>query len=61
MEDQLLAAVVSMERPDLEQLKVLRLPTKEGRTKMLGPHILLAIPGEVWGLLFLELNSMVLC
>lgn len=73
LEDQLLAAVVSMERPDLEQLKVCGLPTKEGRTKMLSPHILLPIPGEGWGcslfslmclvgsLLFLELIITVLC
>lgn len=34
LEDQLLAAVVSMERPDLEQLKVRGVPIKEGRQKM---------------------------
>lgn len=31
LEDQLLAAVVSMERPDLEQLKVCEVPTQQGR------------------------------
>ena len=31
LEDQLLAAVVSMERPDLEQLKVREVPTQQGR------------------------------
>lgn len=37
LEDQLLAAVVSMERPDLEQLKVCRVPPKEGRKGMGAP------------------------
>ena len=31
LEDQLLAAVVSMERPDLEQLKVREAPTQQRR------------------------------
>ena len=34
LEDQLLAAVVSMERPDLEKLKVRQVPSKEGRKEM---------------------------
>lgn len=44
LEDQLLAAVVSMERPDLEQLKVGQVSTKGRRKKMLCRSVLQCSP-----------------